>query len=264
VNATAHTRIALGISPRAFVKDISVAWSVDAALAPIGFLAALAAVQHDGAFLLVLPLAVLLRTFARERRSRVDHALELSHAYRGTAFLLGDVVEADDAYTGSHSRDVVSLSLAVADDLGLDARSRRDTEFVALLHDVGKIRIPNEIINKPGPLTAEERALVETHTIIGEEMLNRVGGVLGKVGHLVRSCHERFDGGGYPDGLAGEAIPLVARIVCCCDAYNAITTDRPYRAGRSSEEALAELQRCAGAQFDPAVVEALTRVASAD
>jgi HD-GYP domain-containing protein (c-di-GMP phosphodiesterase class II) len=260
VNAATHTRVALGLSPRAFVKPLSIAWIVDAALAPVGLLAAVVAVDHDGAFLLVLPLVALLRTFARERRSRVDHALELSHAYRGTALLLGDVVEADDSYTGSHSRDVVSLSVAVADELRLDARARRDTEFVALLHDVGKIRIPNEIINKPGPLTPEERAIVETHTLIGEEMLDKVGGVLGNVGHLVRSCHERYDGGGYPDGLAGDRIPLVARIVCCCDAYNAITTDRPYRAGRSAEEALEELRRCAGSHFDPIVVEALTRV----
>ena len=260
VHAATHARIALGISPRVFVRDLSIAWAVDAALAPIGYLAALAAADHAAALLLVLPLAALLRTFARERRTRIDHALELSHAYRGTALLLGDVVEADDSYTGSHSRDVVSLSVAVADELGLDARARRDTEFVALLHDVGKIGIPNEIINKPGPLTPEERALVETHTLIGEEMLDKVGGVLGKVGHLVRSCHERYDGGGYPDGLAGERIPLVARIVCCCDAYNAITTDRPYRAGRSAEEALAELRRCAGTHFDPRVVDALARV----
>jgi HD-GYP domain-containing protein (c-di-GMP phosphodiesterase class II) len=264
VTAATHTRIALGISPRVFIKNLAVAWSVDAALAPIGFLAALAAVDHGGALLLVLPLAALLRTFASERRTRVDHALELSHAYRGTALLLGDVVEADDAYTGSHSRDVVSLSVGVAEHLGLDARGRRDTEFVALLHDVGKIRIPNEIINKPGPLTPEERVVVETHTVIGEEMLDRVGGVLGNVGHLVRSCHERFDGDGYPDGLAGEEIPLVARIVCCCDAYSAMTTDRPYRAGRSAAEALVELQRCAGTQFDPAVVAALTRVVGSD
>ena len=260
VHAATHARIALGISPRVFVRDLSIAWAVDAALAPIGYLAALAAADNAAALLLVLPLAALLRTFARERRTRIDHALELSHAYRGTALLLGDVVEADDSYTGSHSRDVVSLSVTVADELGLDARARRDTEFVALLHDVGKIGIPNEIINKPGPLTPEERALVETHTLIGEEMLDKVGGVLGKVGHLVRSCHERYDGGGYPDGLAGERIPLVARIVCCCDAYNAITTDRPYRAGRSAEEALAELRRCAGTHFDPRVVDALARV----
>ena len=260
--ATMHARIALGISPRLFIRDLAVAWGVDATLAPIGLLAALAAVDHTASFLLVLPLVGLLRTFARERRSRVDHALELSHAYRGTALLLGDVVEADDAYTGSHSRDVVSLSIAVAEELGLDSRGRRDTEFVALLHDVGKIRIPNEIINKPGPLTEEERAIVETHTVVGEEMLDRVGGVLGKVGSLVRSCHERFGGGGYPDGLVGDEIPLVARIVCCCDAYSAITTDRPYRAGRSAEEALEELRRCAGTQFDPDVVDALARVAA--
>ncbi len=258
--AATHARIALGLSPRAFIRDLSLSWSVDAALAPIGLLAALAATDHHPAtVLLVLPLAGLLRTFARERRTRIDHALELSHAYRGTAMLLGDVVEADDAYTGSHSHDVVLLSIGVAEELNVDARMRRDVEFVALLHDVGKIRIPNEIINKPGPLTPEERAIVETHTLIGEEMLDRVGGVLGNVGHLVRSCHERYDGGGYPDGMTGEEIPLVARIVCACDAYSAITTDRPYRAGRSAEEAVAEMRRCAGSQFDPDVVEALAR-----
>lgn len=259
-SAAAHERIGLGVPPRLLVRYMSLTWAVDAALAPVGLLAGLAADDHPGALLLVLPLAALLRTFARERRARVDHALELSHAYRGTALLLGDVVEADDSYTGSHSRDVVSLSIAVAEELKLDARARRDTEFVALLHDVGKIRIPDEIINKPGPLTPEERAIIETHTLIGEEMLDRVGGVLGNVGSLVRSCHERYDGGGYPDGLAGDRIPLVARVVCACDAYNAMTTDRPYRAGRSAEEALAEMFRCSGTQFDPAVVEALARV----
>jgi HD-GYP domain-containing protein (c-di-GMP phosphodiesterase class II) len=258
-HAWSHAWIALGLSPRLFIRDLSAAWAVDATLAPLGFLAAYAAQDHGALFLLVLPLAALLRTFARERRTRIDHALELSHAYRGTAVLLGDVVEADDAYTGEHSQDVVLLSIAVAEELGLDASARRDTEFVALLHDVGKIRIPNEIINKPGPLTPEERSIVETHTVIGEQMLDRVGGVLGNVGHLVRSCHERYDGGGYPDGLAGEEIPLVARIVCACDAYSAITSDRPYRAGRSQAEAVAEMRRCAGSHFDPDVVDALAR-----
>ena len=259
-NSAAHARIAQGISPRVFIRHLSTAWLVDLALSPVALMAAIVAFTDEWAFLLLLPLGALLRTFARERRARVDHALELSHAYRGTALLLGDVVDADDAYTGTHSRDVVSLSIAVAEELGVDAKARRDTEFVALLHDVGKIRIPNEIINKPGPLTPEERELVETHTVVGEEMLDRVGGVLGNVGALVRSCHERYDGGGYPDGLVGEEIPFVARIVCCCDAYSAITTDRPYRQGRTSEEALAELVRCAGAQFDPVVVDALVRV----
>jgi HD-GYP domain-containing protein (c-di-GMP phosphodiesterase class II) len=174
--------------------------------------------------------------------------------------LLGDVVEADDAYTGEHSRDVVSLTLLVAEKLGLDARERRTAEFVALLHDVGKIRIPSEIINKAGPLDADERALIETHTIAGEEMLEKVGGLIGHVGHLVRSCHEHWNGGGYPDGLAGESIPLIARIVCACDAYSAMTTDRPYRAARTRDEALHELERCAGTQFDPRVVASIVKV----
>jgi HD-GYP domain-containing protein (c-di-GMP phosphodiesterase class II) len=262
-NAAAHARIAHGISPRVFIRHLATAWLVDAALAPVALLAAIVAFTDQWALLLVLPLAALLQTFARERRARVDHALELSHAYRGTALLLGDVVEADDAYTGSHSRDVVSLSVAVAEELGLDARARRDTEFVALLHDVGKIRIPKEIINKPGPLTPIERQRMETHTIAGEEMLERVGGVLGTVGSIVRSCHERWDGDGYPDRLAGAQIPLVARIVCCCDAFSAITTDRPYRRARSVGEALVELRRCAGSQFDPQVVTALERAVAA-
>jgi HD-GYP domain-containing protein (c-di-GMP phosphodiesterase class II) len=202
----------------------------------------------------------LLAVFARERERRIDHALELGHAYRGTAFLLGDVVEADDAYTGSHSRDVVQLSVGVARVLELSARDLRHTEFAALLHDVGKIRIPNEIISKPGPLTPEERAVIETHTVEGERLLAKVGGLLGEVGHIVRSCHERYDGRGYPDGLAGEEIPIVARIVSCCDAFHAMTTDRPYRAALPLEDALAELRRGSGTQFDPNVVTALLSV----
>src|SRR5206468_11120830 len=114
--------------------------------------------------------------------------LELSMAYRGTAFLLGDVVEADDEYTGLHSRDVVELSVAVAEELALSAAARQETEFVALLHDVGKIRMPSEIVNKPGPLTDEERAVMQTHTIEGERLLEQVGGLLGRVGRIVRSC----------------------------------------------------------------------------
>src|SRR5207247_7681628 len=125
--------------------------------------------------------------------------------------------------------------------IGLDARDRRDAEFVALLHDVGKVRIPKEIINKPAALTAEERAIINMHTIEGEKMLEKVGGLLGDVGRVVRSCHERWDGGGYPDGLAGEDIPLTARIVSACDAFNAMTTDRSYRAALPVGEALDEL-----------------------
>jgi HD-GYP domain-containing protein (c-di-GMP phosphodiesterase class II) len=232
-------------------------FTVDLLLTPIGFLAAVAGAAWSGSFLLVLPLVLLLRVFALERTARIDQALELSHAYRGTAFLLGDVVEADDAYTGSHSRDVVELVLGVVDRLGLDVRMRQRAEFAAMLHDVGKIRIPNEVIHKPGPLDADEWALMKTHTLEGEQMLVRVGGLLGEVGRVVRSCHERWDGSGYPDGTAGEAIPVEARIVFVCDAFNAMTTERAYRAARTAEEAVAELRACSGTQFDPQVVEAL-------
>jgi putative nucleotidyltransferase with HDIG domain len=207
--------------------------------------------------LLALPLIGVLGVFARERRVRIDHELELRDAYRGTAFLLGDVIEADDAYTGTHSKDVVDLTLAVADELGLSGRERRDAEFAALLHDVGKVRVPNEIINKAGPLTPEERKVVERHTVEGEQMLLRVGGLLGEIGRIIRACHERYDGTGYPDGVVGEEIPMIARIVCCCDAYNAMTSDRSYRKAMPEQEAIAELRRSSGSQFDPRVVDAL-------
>jgi HD-GYP domain-containing protein (c-di-GMP phosphodiesterase class II) len=249
-----------GVSPTTQLPYMGWAVLVDTALAPIGLAVAIAAVQQPAAVLLVLPLLALLAEFARERRARIDHALELGHAYRGTALLLGDVVEADDAYTGSHSRDVVSLVLDVCDRLRLDARERRDAEFAALLHDVGKIKIPSEIINKPSSLDADEWALMQTHTIEGEQLLSQVGGLLGNVGRIIRSCHEDWDGTGYPDGLAGEEIPLVARIVRCCDAFSAMTTDRPYRKARPVADAVAELRRCSGTDFDPQVVEALAEV----
>ncbi|MDX6583830.1 MAG: hypothetical protein QOI10_3014 [Solirubrobacterales bacterium] len=247
-----------GTSPAEQARDMGLVYALDGVLAPIGLLGAYAAVTVGPALcLLSLPLCIALARLAGERRARIDNALELSNAYRGTALLLGDVVEADDAYTGSHSRGVVELALAVADRLKLDAPERRNVEFGALLHDVGKITVPKEIINKPGPLSPEEWDVIRQHTIEGERMLNRVGGVLAEVGQIVRWSHEHFDGAGYPDGLAGEAIPIEARIVCCCDAYSAMTTTRAYRAAMGSEEALAELRRCTGTQFDPMVAAAL-------
>jgi HD-GYP domain-containing protein (c-di-GMP phosphodiesterase class II) len=125
---------------------------------------------------------------------------------------------------------------------------------------VGKVKIPSEIINKPGPLDDEEFALMKTHTILGEEMLAQVGGLLGNAGRVVRSSHERWDGAGYPDGLAGEAIPVAARVVGASDAWSAMTTDRSYRTRLSDEQATAELRRCSGTQFDPRVVDALLDV----
>jgi HD-GYP domain-containing protein (c-di-GMP phosphodiesterase class II) len=251
---------ALGVSPRRLVRPLATTFAIDALIAPIGFLVAIGARLEPFALALPMPVFGLLWWAARERRERLDSTIELSAAYRGTAFLLGDVVEAGDAYTGDHSRQVVELVTGVCDSLRLGARETRLAEFAALLHDVGKIRVPAEIINKPGPLTDHEWAVIRRHTIDGEELLCRVGGLLAEVGAVIRSCHERWDGGGYPDGLAGERIPLVARIVCCCDAYNAMTTDRSYRSALTIEAALDELLANRGTQFDPVVVDALVAV----
>jgi HD-GYP domain-containing protein (c-di-GMP phosphodiesterase class II) len=256
-------RLGLGVSPWSLLHFMVWIWAVDSALTPIAILAALGCRDQPAMIVFVLPLIGLLGYFARERQVRIDHTLELSHAYRGTAMLLGDVVEADDAYTGSHSRDVVTLVLDVADRMGLDAHERRDAEFAALLHDIGKIKIPADIINNPGRLTDAEWEIMKTHTVEGERLLSQVGGILGHVGRIVRSCHEDWDGTGYPDGLVAERIPLVARIVRACDAFSAMTTDRSYRKARPVGEAVAELRRCSGSDFDPDVVEALVAAVSA-
>jgi len=262
--AIARSRLSLGVRPVVMRHELALVYRVDVLLAPVGLLAAFGAAGQPYAALLVLPLVALFALFAREREARIDGAIELSQAYKGTALLLGDVIEADDQYTGDHTKDVVELTLRVADAHGVDGETRRGAEFGALLHDVGKIHIPNAIINKPGPLDDDEWAVMKTHTVEGQRMLERVGGVLARVGVVVRASHERWDGGGYPDGLAGEQIPLAARIVSACDAYNAMTTDRSYRRALPVADAVAELERCAGSQFDPAVVAALVDVALAD
>ena len=144
--------------------------------------------------------------------------------------------------------------------MALDEDARRETEMGALLHDIGKIAVPDEIINKPGPLDEDEWKIMRTHTIEGERMLQQVGGLLSNVGRVVRASHERWDGGGYPDGLAGEEIPVAAHICAACDAFNAMTTDRSYRRALPLEVAIRELRDNAGTQFAPAVVEALLAV----
>jgi putative nucleotidyltransferase with HDIG domain len=249
--------IGLGISPT--IEPGPTVWValVDLLLSPVGLIAAMAATEEPYAALLVLPLAALLGVFAAERQARLQQAVELSRAYRGTTLLLADVLEADDEYTGVHSQGVVALSVAVADAMGLDSRERRNVEFGALLHDIGKIAVPKEIINKPGPLTDDEWVVIRAHTIEGQRMLDQVGGLLSDVGRIVRSSHESWDGSGYPDGLAGEEIPRGATIVSCCDAYHAMTTDRPYRMAMTIEEAVGELRAKAGMQFNPAAVDAL-------
>ena len=262
--ATLREWAGLGISPRLQPALFGWVTLVDVLLSPVGLLAAMAAVAEPYAVLLVLPLAGLLFVFALERGARMRQAIELSRAYRGTTLLLSDVLEVDDEYTGFHSRSVVSLSVAVADAMGLSPKQRRNVEFGALLHDVGKIAVPKEIINKPGPLTDDEWLVIKTHTIEGQRMLDQVGGMLSEVGRIVRSSHEKWDGNGYPDGLVAEQIPVESAVVSCCDAFNAMTTDRSYRSAMSLDEAIEELEANAGTQFSPAVVEALLRVLRAD
>jgi len=252
--------VALGVRPSLSLRAVGWVYGIDALLAPVGLSFSMVTARDVAAILPAVPLVVVIALFARDRRARTDALIDLSRTYRGTALVLGDVIEADDTYTGTHSRNVLELSLAVADELRLDAATRREVEFTSLLHDIGKLRIPNSVINKPGALTPAERALINTHTLEGERILGQIGGFLAHVGVIVRSCHERWDGGGYPDGLAGDAIPVPARIVSCCDAYDAITSDRPYRKARSAEVALAELIAGSGSQFDPAVVRAVRAI----
>jgi HD-GYP domain-containing protein (c-di-GMP phosphodiesterase class II) len=253
-------RFAFGMPVRTLLVPAAWVYLIDGLLAPTGFALAVAVDGVPLGTLVVLPLCGVLATFAVERRRRLDQALELSQAYRGTALLLGDVVEADHEYTGAHSRDVVELAVQVGRRLGLSPRALRKLEFGALLHDVGKIAIPKHILDKPGKLNEEEWAIMKTHTVEGQRMLDSVGGVLGEVGVIVRGSHESYDGTGYPDGLAGEAIAIESRICSASDAFSAMTTDRPYRKAIPLRSAVAELQRCATTQFDPRVVDALVAI----
>jgi putative nucleotidyltransferase with HDIG domain len=264
--SAARERLLGGLTVRQLLEETRHVHAIDLALTPLGLALAFATVGSHRVWAVVLvgPLFAVLRVFSHERRARLEQLIELSDAYQGTALLLGDVLEADDAYTGAHTRSVVGLAVEVARELGLDAERQRNVEFGALLHDVGKIAVPKAIINKPGELNDREWSIIRTHTIEGQRMLERIGGRMRDVGFIVRSSHERWDGGGYPDGLSADAIPLEARIVAACDAFNAMTTTRPYRRALSAELARAELRANAGTQFDPEVVRALLNVVTPD
>jgi diguanylate cyclase (GGDEF)-like protein/PAS domain S-box-containing protein len=183
----------------------------------------------------------------------------LERAYLGTAEALAAALEAKDAYTADHARSIVDLAEHAGRRLGVEGRALRDLRFAAALHDIGKLAVPEAILNKPGPLDERERAVMERHTIVGEQILAPVE-FLADVARIVRHEHERWDGAGYPDRLAGEAIPLASRIILACDAYHAMTSDRPYRAAMDAAAALEQLRAGAGSQFDPRVVDALLAV----
>ena len=184
----------------------------------------------------------------------------LERSFVSTVEALANALEANDEYTSTHARWISDLSLLVGQELGLEELKR--LELGALLHDIGKIGIPSEILSKPGRLTAEERAVMETHPALGERIIAPIDR-LQEVGRIVRHCHERWDGRGYPDGLAGAEIPLESRIIFVCDAYHAMTTDRPYRKRLSHAEAARRLREGAGSQFDAGVVEVALRVIDA-
>jgi diguanylate cyclase (GGDEF)-like protein len=172
-------------------------------------------------------------------------------------------VEERSPSLGGHVGDVAGLAVRVARHLGLSEEEVADVRAAAELHDVGKLAVPDAILDKPGPLDDHEWAFMQRHTIVGERIL-LAAPALAAVAPLVRASHERWDGGGYPDGLVGERIPLGARIVSLCDAFDAMVTDRAYRSAMSEQDALDEVERCAGTQFDPAVVGAFRAVLAQD
>lgn len=190
----------------------------------------------------------------RERAEELERALaQLRSQYLETVRTLAFVVEAKDAYTGQHLERCRVYGMATMHALGI-AGDYPDAEYGFLLHDAGKVGIPERILNKPGPLTAAEWRVMRTHPLIGYQM---VAGIpfLETAAKVIRCHHEMFDGSGYPEGLKGEEIPLAARVFSVCDAFDAMTTDRPYRAALPIDHAAGEIERMAGTQFDPDVVE---------
>jgi ribonuclease P protein subunit RPR2 len=193
-----------------------------------------------------------LRESYRRERTR---AQQLRRSYKATVRALSNAVEARDAYTGKHAERVAAYGLAIARAAGIDVADEPQLEFGFLLHDIGKVAVPDAILFKPAPLSADEFTRIASHAEIGSRILRHVD-FLEEATVVVRHHHEHWDGSGYPDGLKGEQIPLSARVFAVADALDALTTDRPYRAAVDWALARSEIRRAAGTQFDPAVVAA--------
>jgi putative nucleotidyltransferase with HDIG domain len=192
-------------------------------------------------------------------KERIELVDRLEAAWLGTAEALAAALEAKDSYTADHASSIADLAIEVGAEFGMDEDALRDLRYGAIFHDIGKIAIPDAILNKPGPLTGPEFEVIKRHPIVGEQILEPVP-FLEQVRRIVRHDHERWDGNGYPDGLKGRQIPIGARIVLVVDAFHAMVSDRSYRQGMSEESARLELRAHAGTQFDPDVVEAFLRV----
>ncbi|HVR05505.1 MAG TPA: HD domain-containing phosphohydrolase [Solirubrobacteraceae bacterium] len=203
--------------------------------------------------------AVLVETIAASLGAAIHRAgllADMERTFTTTLAALTSTVEAKDDYTAAHGEDVAGLAERVARRLGLTRAQARDVRYAAMLHDVGKIAVPSEILLKRGPLTDAEWEIMRGHAAIGGDLVARID-AFAHLASAVRASHERWDGGGYPDGLAGEQIPLAARIIAVCDTYDAIVTERPYRPARTPAQARAELERVAGSQLDAGAVAAL-------
>jgi ribonuclease P protein subunit RPR2 len=204
--------------------------------------------------LTLLQAQLAMREREAERRER-----DLRCSYEATVRALAGAVEARDAYTGKHAERVAAYGLQIARAHGLSTDDESQVEFGFLLHDIGKVAISDAILHKPGRLTPEEREEMRRHPLIGEQI---VGGIdfLDGARQVVRSHHERWDGAGYPDGLAGEEIPLAARVFSVADTLDALTSDRPYRAASSFEHAREVIEAGAGTQFDPDVARTFAEI----
>ncbi len=189
----------------------------------------------------------------------IEHLDSLERTFVSTVEALANALEASDEYTSSHARWITDVALLVGNELELDREAMKRLELGALFHDIGKIGIPSEILRKAGPLTEEEYQVVKEHPVLGARILAPIDRLV-DVRPIVRAAHERWDGTGYPDGVAGSEIPLESRIVFVCDAFHAMTSDRPYRGRLPHEEALRRLREGAGTQFDPTVVETFVRL----
>ncbi|MFT4050597.1 MAG: HD domain-containing phosphohydrolase [Solirubrobacterales bacterium] len=212
------------------------------------------------ALIITLPALMAVALIAGVLSARFNAMRHAERArYKATIEALSTALTARDGYTGSHSQETLWLVNAISDELRLSTNQCEYVADVALLHDIGKIGIPNEILHEPGKLNDEQWEIMKQHPVIGERIVVTVPG-LEEVARAIRHEHERWDGGGYPDGLQAGDIPLASRIVLVCDAFHAMTSDRPYRKAMSVEDARLELSRNAGSQFDPTVVGALLHV----
>jgi ribonuclease P protein subunit RPR2 len=197
-----------------------------------------------------------LRETFKEERAR---AQELRESYFATVRALTNAVEARDAYTGKHAERVAAYALELGSAVGQKWAGSPEVEFGFLLHDIGKVAIPDAILHKPEPLSQKERELIQQHPVIGWEIVKQVD-FLGAASDVVRHHHERWDGDGYPDRLKGEDIPLTARVFAVADTLDALTTDRPYRPASPFPEARELIVEARGTQFDPDIVDALTGI----